>query len=1119
MNNIVAIHQFTPTVAYGDGVSDGLLYTQRLLREFGFSSNIYISSNFAEINFKHEVFHIDQYKESPKNYLLYHHSISHGHHHIIMKFKDKKILVYHNITPSHFFKNNPFLQKICDEGRVQLKDAKNYMISSYTDSHYNKKELDYFGFDSSEVLPILIDFTKKKKVTPNQEIVKKYSDTYNILFVGRIVQNKCQHQLIDTAYFLKQQGLNFKLFIVGGASQTDYLEYLHRYINNLSLNEQVIITGKVDDSDLAAYYKNSDLYLSLSEHEGFGIPLVEAMRYDTPVLAFNTCAIETTISKNGLLYKKSALYVSKKIFELISSPIKRIEIVKEQKKILSTYDPSIIKTRFKEYLQSLNIHIPNDSSLDIPKNKQTNNIQIEGPFDSSYSLAIVNKDIAKALSQEGQNSVKLYSTEGYGDFKPDLSKCEEDIKNLALKHLDTIDITIRNLYPPRTNAMQGYHKIIGPYGWEESRFPKEYANLFNLRLTTILTMSNYVSNVMKTSGIYIPTFSTGIVADHLSKLASTPFLFSLPETFKLLHISSGFARKGLDILLESFDELIQSTNLNISLIIKTFANPHNTILEDLQRLDFKVDVHLEENITLYVKNGYNILLINKDIDPSYIKYLYENSDLLVAPSLGEGFGLPMAEAMLHDLPVLTTAYGGQSDFCNEETSWQIDFDFDFAKTHFNLANSIWQVPKKEHLKEQIQNIYHLSLLQKQTKTKRAKEFILANYTQERIAQKINTILSTTQEQKEKKIALFSTYNTRCGIAKYSAYLISSFKDEVTIFANIDKNQQTEKDTANIFRLWQDSRDTNDIKSLKQNILKHKINTIIIQYNFSFISLEALEDLLIFCKTHTIQTHIFLHSTKDVQTPHYKDSFSAIVQSLQEATRIYVHTLQDLNYLKEKNIYKNTLLFQHGVDDTILLDKTQKNTIPIIATFGFLLPQKGILELIDIAELLHKRGVKVKLLLLNSIHPAPISSQLQNQLIAKIQNSPIKEYITLNTDFLDEKLILEKLTNADKIIFPYKNTQESSSAAVRFGLLSQNEVITTPLSIFEDVKSITTQTPNSNIQDITKPITTQTPSSNIQDIANTIEKSLQTKFDNTKQKQWIKDNNWNTISKTFYNALM
>ncbi|MDY0202065.1 MAG: hypothetical protein RBR40_13880, partial [Tenuifilaceae bacterium] len=112
---------------------------------------------------------------------------------------------------------------------------------------------------------------------------------------------------------------------------------------------------------------------------------------------------------------------------------------------------------------------------------------------------------------------------------------------------------------------------------------------------------------------------------------------------------------------------------------------------------------------------------------------------------------------------------------------------------------------------------------------------------------------------------------------------------------------------------------------------------------------------------------------------------------------------------------------------------------------------------------------------------------------------------------------------------------SSSAAVRFGLLSQNEVITTPLSIFEDVKSITTQTPNSNIQDIANTITTQTPSSNIQDIANTIttqtpssniqdiantiEKSLQTKFDNTKQKQWIKDNNWNTISKTFYNALM
>ena len=148
------------------------------------------------------------------------------------------------------------------------------------------------------------------------------------------------------------------------------------------------------------------------------------------------------------------------------------------------------------------------------------------------------------------------------------------------------------------------------------------------------------------------------------------------------------------------------------------------------------------------------------------------------------------------------------------------------------------------------------------------------------------------------------------------------------------------------------------------------------------------------------------------------------------------------------------------------------------------------------------GMKVKLLLLTSIHPAPISRQLETQLKQKIQDSRLSDYITLNTDYLEEEQIVSKLASADKVLFLYGNTQESSSAAIRMGLLAQKEVITTPIKIFDDVKSVVTQTKDG------------TPDAVMQ----TIIHSLNTPFNNTKLKEFIEEYSWGNISKEFYSQL-
>ncbi|MDD5399885.1 MAG: glycosyltransferase [Sulfurimonas sp.] len=1145
-SKVFSIHQFTPSIADGDGVSGGVLWTADILRGFGFNSLVY--ANHIDPKLKDKVLHIDSYVPSPDNVLIYHHSIGHEHHEQILAFADKKILCYHNITPSHFFNNSPHLQQACDLGRKQLASSAKAFVASYADSEYNAKELHAFGYQNPKPIPLLVDITKKNLIRPNETIIKNYSKTFTILFVGRIVSNKSQEMLIETIYYLKKLlSLKLKLILVGSTSEQAYFDYLKKLVVSLKLEDSVLFAGKVSQEDLAAYYSAADIYLSLSDHEGFSIPIIEALSYDTLTIAYSTCALPDTLGEQGTIDFKSPDLVAKYIYDIINDPSLRANILKRQKRHFLKFHQDNLKKNFADFLTAVDIDIPNYPSS--VKSFSDKTIRIEGSFDSSYSLAIVNKTIAKALGKQGCN-VKLYSTEGFGDFEPNLSYISDlDILGMYENTQEFVNTTIRNLYPPRTNAMQGENKIIGPYGWEESVFPKEYVDFFNARLTTIFAMSEYVKKVLKNSGVCVPIVTTGIVADDIIETPSQKLDFELPHGFRLLHISSAFPRKGIDKLLEAFELLDES----FSIILKIFPNPHNNAIEQLLNIGYILTKTLQEGVFLYVKENKTILCINKDLKKEQIRYLYENSNLLVAPSFGEGFGLPMAEAMLCNLPVLTTGYGGQTDFCNDAASWLIDFDFAVASTHLSEPNSIWAVPKVSHLAYQIKKISQTLSNEIKVKTDFAREIILKNYSKEAVAAKILSAINSSDSpviasearqsslpstilprhsvprsdcfsslqsslpviasearqsallRGNPSIGVFSTYNTKCGIAIYTKNLISSFVDKTVIFANYTQ-EPTVADDPNIVRCWHSGRDTSDIEALKSAIVSKNITTLIIQYNFSFIPLYLLEELLFFCNLNSIDVHLFFHSTKDVITAEYIDSIGSISKSVEKTTAIYVHSVEDLNYLKHFGVYKNTFLIVHPFNAALMdmskhIQKVSSDFVTL-ATFGFLLPQKGVLELIDVAEELDKEGIKVKLLLLCAIHPAPVSQILKKRIEEKISSSPIKNRIEICFDFLPEEQIVARLSAADKIVFAYQNTQESSSAALRIGLLSQKEIIATPQPIFNDAKHTVTFSSDSSVASLVK----------------TIKKSLSSEFDPSKQIEWILKNDIKTVSQRFFNSL-
>ncbi|EGV27861.1 glycosyl transferase group 1 [Thiorhodococcus drewsii AZ1] len=563
---------------------------------------------------------------------------------------------------------------------------------------------------------------------------------YTLLQVGPFGPSQAQHRSIDVLLALRRLGEeNLALTLASPASSDDdveYLAFLRRYAERLGLESMVRILSGRSDVELADDYHAADIYLCLVDTpldvSSGCLGVQRALHHDRLVLAYDSGEeserLRSLLPPASRICELTSDRVADRIRILMRDSRRRGRQLAEQRAWpVRAYDPK---------------QVSDGAAL---------NIRIEGPYDSTYSLALVNSAIANALNQYG-DLVTLHSTDGYGDNVPNplFLQAHPEIDAIRRTRLERVDVTLRNLYPPRTNAMAGIDRVIGPYGWEESGFPAAWIQGFNRRLTGVLCMSDSVRDLLLANGLEIPAVTTGIVADGILPHALEDPGFALPDGYRLLHISSGFPRKGIDVLLRVFAHL----PAEIALVIKTFPNPHNDVRRQLLDLGFRgVRVRVgglsggeDDNspdlapVTYWTRDARRILLIDADLAPGQIAWLYRHADQLVAPSRGEGFGLPMAEAMLFGVPVVTTDYGGQRDFCTPETAWLIDSRLAPAKTHFDLSGSQWAEPSAFSLRQRILEVMRSNPEERLAKTARARDLVQSRYNAQAVAERIHSAL-------------------------------------------------------------------------------------------------------------------------------------------------------------------------------------------------------------------------------------------------------------------------------------------------------------------------------------------------------------------------------------------
>ena len=545
---------------------------------------------------------------------------------------------------------------------------------------------------------------------------------------------------------------------------------------------------------------------------------------------------------------------------------------------------------------------------------------------------------------------------------------------------------------------------------------------------------------------------------------------------KFLMFTGSFdIRKNQENLIKSFASIPKNIRAQYQLLIIGTGSP--SVLQRLTEIVKEEGFKKDEVIFLGFVTDEELL------------YLYNLASLFVFPTLREGFGLPALEAMSCGVPTIGSNTTSIPEVINRADALFSPKDINSISSKMlqvledkNFANQL-----REHGLKQAKNFSWDISAQKTLQAietqyeEQTLEHITPKIAYQRLLHKISKIpqiraaskntlteisndIAKNKKAHKKNIGIITTYNTKCGIASYSKYLSNSFKNELIILAPyVDAKALISQDANNVVRSW--TLENTDFTNLLNEIIYRELEIIFIQFNYGFFNFYKFNEFIEELVKLNIKINITFHSTTDDSTKQDK-KLLFLKESLDEMSNIFVHTAQDIKNLNNIGIEKNITLFNQGViESSKIKTKTPGKTFKI-ATYGFFLKSKGLLNIIEAFALLHEKE-NISLLMLNAKYSDEASDALIKQANELIIQNNLQNHITINTDYLSDEETIEYLSKANLIVYPYTKTGESSSAAVRMAIAAQTNIAVTPHAIFDEVKDFSFVFDSDAVPDLTK----------------------------------------------------
>lgn len=355
---MAAIHQLTAGFSAGDAISNEARVIRDGFRAEGRASNIYVEARRVLPELRGEVrdLRLASAEIGPDDIALLHLSIGSDANDVFAGLRCRKAILYHNITPAEYFRGiQEQIARTLARGREQaarLADAAEVVLAC---SAYNAAELKAWGYHDPKVLPLMLDF-RAIRTPPDRATLRKYGDgRTNVLFVGRGAPNKRIEDAIAAFYYVQRSVDPAARFIhVGSYAGTErYQALLYAFLRDLRVRDAELF-GTAPQPTLSALYRTASVFLCMSEHEGFCIPLIEAMAHDVPVIAYAAGAVPETLDGAGILVREKRFdWIAETIGELRRDAALREAVLRKQRERLARYEARDLAAELRAHLAPL----------------------------------------------------------------------------------------------------------------------------------------------------------------------------------------------------------------------------------------------------------------------------------------------------------------------------------------------------------------------------------------------------------------------------------------------------------------------------------------------------------------------------------------------------------------------------------------------------------------------------------------------------------------------------------------------------------------------------------------------------------------------------------------------
>lgn len=352
------LHQFVPTFEPG-AVGSHMLELQRLAREdLGVRSEIFAEHRRGLPGAQRHTGYGSEVAAHAGDVLVYQMAIGSVVADFVTGQRAALVVNHHNITPARFSRGwDPGVTGGVEWGHAQLRQLAASACLGVAVSAFNQEELAGAGFAETAIVPVLVDLARSGAEV-DEDLERRLAGAKSgtdWLFVGRLAPHKCQHDVIKA--FAAHRRLcsgTGRLWLVGGASSDRYGAALEALVSELGLEGAVVLTGPVPQPSLVAYYRSADVFVCLSEHEGFCVPVLEAWWHRVPVVAFAAGALPETVAGAGLLLRtKGSATVAGAVARLEGDPALRAAVVEAGAGRLELFSLARTRARFAEVLEPL----------------------------------------------------------------------------------------------------------------------------------------------------------------------------------------------------------------------------------------------------------------------------------------------------------------------------------------------------------------------------------------------------------------------------------------------------------------------------------------------------------------------------------------------------------------------------------------------------------------------------------------------------------------------------------------------------------------------------------------------------------------------------------------------